>query len=61
MLRNGVSIPSFWGIKHHPFFFTKVPLKSANRPSSPFLGNPPLYIYIFCEPLPQPIPLNEPP
>ena len=32
-----------------PSFFAKISLKSANYPSSPFLGNCP-YILVFCEP-----------
>ena len=47
-----------WGInsspqKHYPLFLAKPPLlKSANRPSPPFLGNPP-YILVFHEPPPK--------
>ena len=46
ILRIGVSTPHQ---KHHPLFLAKVPLKSTNCPSPPFLGNPPS-ILVFCEP-----------
>ena len=40
--------------KHHPFFLDKpLPLKSANCPSPPFLGNPPS-ILVFRDPPPLP-------
>ena len=38
--------------KHHPNVFAKLPLKSANYPSPPFLDNP-RYILFFLWPNPK--------
>ena len=39
--------------KHRPPLSCQAPLKSANCPSPPFLGNPPPYILVFIKPPPS--------